>query len=76
MMMFLAKITELNKPDILEICKICCFIILEITREKTNENLKKGLNEKNFEDLLSYFETDWKNEEDTKNKDKKEEISK
>ena len=74
--MFLAKITELNKPDILEICKICCFIILEITREKTNENLKKGLNEKNFEDLLSYFETDWKNEEDTKNKDKKEEISK
>ena len=76
MMMFLAKITELNKPDILEICKICCFIILEITREKTNGNLKKGLNEKNFEDLLSYFETDWKNEEDTKNKDKKEEISK
>ena len=74
--MFLAKITELNKPDIFEICKICCFIILEITREKTNENLKKGLNEKNFEDLLSYFETDWKNEEDTKNKDKKEEISK
>ena len=73
----LAKIKELNKPDILEICKICCFkIFLEITREKANENLKKELNEKNFEELLSYFETDWKNEEDTKNKDKKEEISK
>ena len=44
--MFLAKITELNKPDILEICKICCFIILEITREKTNGNLKKDLMKK------------------------------
>lgn len=73
----LAKIKELNKPDILEICKICCIkIFLEITRENTNENLKKELNEKNFEGLLSYFVTDWKNEEDTKNKDKKEEISK
>jgi hypothetical protein len=81
MMMFLAKITELNKPDILEICKICSIkIYLEITKEYTkniNENLTEDdLNKKNFEELISYFETDWKNEEDLKNKSMKEEISK
>ena len=37
-------IAKINKPDILEICKICCIKIL--TRENTNDNLKKELNEK------------------------------
>lgn len=50
------KISELNKPDILEICKICSIkIYLEITKN-INENLTEDdLNKKNFEELLSYF---------------------
>ncbi len=59
----LSIIRKLNKPDILEICKICSIkIYLEITKEYTkniNENLTEDeLNKKNFEELISYFETD------------------
>ena len=77
----LAKIGQLIKPDILEICKICCIkLYLEITKElttNTNSNLnEEELDKQKYDELLSYFENDWKNEKDAINRDKKEEISK